>query len=50
MLVGADRSDPVGPGSVIYVPAGEQHKFTQVTQDLAMLVCCAPAEYSRARP
>ena len=39
---------PVGPGSVIYVPAGEPHHFTGVASDLAVLVLFAPAEYSRA--
>ena len=38
----------VGSGSVIYVPAGEPHRFTGVTSDLAVLVLFAPAEYSRA--
>jgi quercetin dioxygenase-like cupin family protein len=38
---------PVGPGSVIYVAAGEPHHFTGVTSDLAALVLFAPAEYSR---
>ncbi len=38
---------PVGPGSVIYVPAGEAHRFADVTQDLATLVLFAPAEGSR---
>ncbi len=36
----------VGPGSVIYVPAGEVHRFTQVFEDLAVVVVFAPAEYS----
>jgi len=27
---------PVGPGSVIYVPAGEEHRFTDVTEDLGL--------------
>ena len=40
---------PVGPGSVLYVPANEPHHFTNVTSDLAALVLFAPAEYSRAR-
>jgi len=40
---------PVHPGSVIYVPAGEVHKFTEITEDLAVVVLFAPAEYSRAR-
>jgi quercetin dioxygenase-like cupin family protein len=39
---------PVGPGSVLYVPANEPHHFTNVTSDLAVLVLFAPAEYSRA--
>jgi mannose-6-phosphate isomerase-like protein (cupin superfamily) len=38
----------VGPGSVIYVPAGEVHRFVDVTQDLALLVLFAPAEESRS--
>jgi mannose-6-phosphate isomerase-like protein (cupin superfamily) len=39
---------PVGPGSVLYVPANEPHHFTHITSDLAALVLFAPAEYSRA--
>jgi mannose-6-phosphate isomerase-like protein (cupin superfamily) len=38
----------VGPGSVIYVPAGELHRFVGITEDLALLVLFAPAEESRA--
>jgi len=38
----------VGPGAVIYVPAGEMHRFVDVTADLALLVLFAPAEESRA--
>ena len=37
----------VRPGSVIYVPAHEVHRFTGITQDLAALVLFAPAEGSR---
>jgi quercetin dioxygenase-like cupin family protein len=37
----------VGPGSVIYVAAGEEHRFTDVTEDLAALVLFAPAEGAR---
>ena len=44
------QTTPVGPGSVIYVPAGEPHHFTGVTSDLAAVVLFAPAEYSRAGP
>jgi mannose-6-phosphate isomerase-like protein (cupin superfamily) len=38
----------VGPGAVIYVPAGEVHRFTDIAEDLALLVLFAPAEESRA--
>ena len=38
----------VGPGAVIYVPAGEVHRFTSITEDLALLVLFAPAEETRA--
>lgn len=37
----------VGPGDVIYVPAGEDHRFVDVTEDLAVLVLFAPAYRSR---
>jgi len=44
----AGRMAEVRPGSVIYVPAGEEHRFTEVAEDLAVMVFFAPAEYSRA--
>jgi mannose-6-phosphate isomerase-like protein (cupin superfamily) len=47
-LESGGQSVPVGPGSVVYVPAGEVHRFTGVTEDLAVLVIFAPAEESRA--
>ena len=37
----------VGPGSVVFVPAGERHKFTEVSEDLALLVIFAPPYGSR---
>jgi mannose-6-phosphate isomerase-like protein (cupin superfamily) len=40
-------SVPVGPGSVLYVPAGQQHRFTRITEDLAAVVVFAPAEGAR---
>ncbi|SRR5712692_2766099 len=43
---GGDRVD-VAPGTVIYVPAKEEHRFAEVTEDLAVLVLFAPAEGSR---
>jgi mannose-6-phosphate isomerase-like protein (cupin superfamily) len=38
----------VGPGSVIFVPAGEEHRFAEVTEDLALLVVFGPAYGSRS--
>jgi mannose-6-phosphate isomerase-like protein (cupin superfamily) len=48
MLESGGDASPVGPGSVIYVPAGEVHRFTNVEQDLALLVFFAPPEESRS--
>jgi mannose-6-phosphate isomerase-like protein (cupin superfamily) len=47
-LVTPDRVADVGPGSVVFVPAGEEHRFTDVTEDLTVLVVFGPAEYTRA--
>jgi mannose-6-phosphate isomerase-like protein (cupin superfamily) len=43
---GGDRVE-VAPGTVIYVPAREEHRFADVTEDLAVLVLFAPAEGAR---
>jgi mannose-6-phosphate isomerase-like protein (cupin superfamily) len=37
----------VGPGSVIFVPANEEHRFVDITEDLTLLVLFGPAEYAR---
>jgi len=34
----------VAPGSVLFVEAGTEHRFTEITEDLAVLVFFAPAE------
>ena len=47
-LVTDSGTAAVAPGSVIYVPAGETHRFTDVTEDLALLVIFAPPYNSRA--
>jgi mannose-6-phosphate isomerase-like protein (cupin superfamily) len=47
-LVTDSGETPVGPGSVIYVPAHERHQFVDITEDLAVLVVFAPPEYSAA--
>ncbi len=39
----------VGPGSVVYVAAGEAHRFADIRQDLAAVVLFAPAYGSRQR-
>jgi mannose-6-phosphate isomerase-like protein (cupin superfamily) len=41
------RRVPVGPGSVLYVPAAEAHRFTDVTENLVTVVLFAPPEGSR---
>ena len=46
-LRGGDDVVDVGPGSAVYVPAGEEHRFTDVVADLTVLVLFAPAEGSR---
>jgi quercetin dioxygenase-like cupin family protein len=48
-LQAGGESVRVGPGSVIYVAAGEVHRFTAITADLAALVLFAPAEGARER-
>lgn len=47
-IVTPDGAAEVGPGSVIFVPAGEEHRFTEVTEDLALLVVFGPAYGSRS--
>ena len=37
----------IGPGSVIYVPACEYHQFTEISDDLSVVVVFAPAERTR---
>jgi len=39
-----DTVDEVGPGSIAFVPAGEMHRFEDITEDLEILVVFAPAE------
>jgi quercetin dioxygenase-like cupin family protein len=41
-------SAEVATGSVIFVPAGEPHRFTRISEDLAVLVVFGPAEFTRA--
>jgi len=46
LRAGRDRAE-VGPGSVVFVAAGEEHRFTDITEDLAAIVVFAPAEGAR---
>ena len=47
-LVTGSGSAEVGPGSVVFVPAMEAHRFTEIGEDLALLVIFAPPYGSRA--
>jgi quercetin dioxygenase-like cupin family protein len=38
----------VSPGSVIFVPAREEHRFVEITEQLQLVVVFGPAEGSRA--
>jgi len=48
VLTADSGSAAVGPGSVLFVPAGEGHRFTDITEDLTVLVVFGPAEGSRS--
>jgi len=41
-MVTPTGSEPVGPGDVLFIPAEEPHRFTNITEDLALLVFFAP--------
>jgi mannose-6-phosphate isomerase-like protein (cupin superfamily) len=43
-VAGEDRS--VGPGSLVFVAAGMEHRFHTIAEELTVLVFFAPAEYS----
>jgi mannose-6-phosphate isomerase-like protein (cupin superfamily) len=40
----ADEDRPVGPGSIVFVPAGTVHRFHAVEEALTVLVVFGPAE------
>lgn len=46
-IVTPDGAADVRPGSVIFVAAGEEHRFVDVTEDLALLVVFGPAYGAR---
>jgi mannose-6-phosphate isomerase-like protein (cupin superfamily) len=39
-----EHDRPVGPGSIIFVPAEVDHRFHSITSDLSILVVFAPPE------
>jgi quercetin dioxygenase-like cupin family protein len=47
VTVGID-THAVAPGSLVFVPAGVEHRFHDIASDLTLLVFFAPAEYSQA--
>jgi mannose-6-phosphate isomerase-like protein (cupin superfamily) len=48
-LVTSSGAVEVGPGSVVFVPAGETHMFTEILEDLSLIVVFAPPYGSRAK-
>jgi mannose-6-phosphate isomerase-like protein (cupin superfamily) len=47
-IVGGGDSVGLSPGSVVFVPANEEHRFVEITEDFTTLVFFAPAEGSRS--
>jgi len=43
-----DAAAEAVPGAVLFVPAGEEHRFTDVEEDLEVIVVFGPAEHTRA--
>lgn len=41
------RRIPSAAGTTLYVPANEEHRFVEVTEDLTVLVIFVPPEHSR---
>ena len=48
-LVTSSGAAEVGPGSVVFVPAGETHMFTEILEDLTLIVVFAPPYGSRGK-
>ena len=45
MLLIAGELHPVEPGSVAFVAAGIEHRFTEISEDLEVLVFWSPARH-----
>jgi mannose-6-phosphate isomerase-like protein (cupin superfamily) len=48
-LVTTSGAVEVSPGSVVFIPAGETHMFTEILEDLTLIVVFAPPYGSRAK-
>jgi mannose-6-phosphate isomerase-like protein (cupin superfamily) len=48
VLRAASGDAPAAAGSVLFVPAGEEHRFVEIEEDLELVVLFAPAEYTLA--
>ncbi len=46
-LVTDSGSAEAGPGSVLFVPAREKHQWTDIREDLTLIVIVAPPYKSR---
>jgi mannose-6-phosphate isomerase-like protein (cupin superfamily) len=46
-LVAGDDVGPVRAGDLLFVPAGEPHRFEDIAEDLELIVFFGPAEGSR---
>jgi mannose-6-phosphate isomerase-like protein (cupin superfamily) len=44
----ADETIDVGPGSVAFVAAGVEHRFSEIREDLEVLVFWSPARHTNA--
>jgi mannose-6-phosphate isomerase-like protein (cupin superfamily) len=47
-FVDADGRVPIGPGDTIFVAAGAEHRFVDITEDLVLVVVFAPPYRSRS--
>ncbi|WP_148575589.1 cupin domain-containing protein [Nocardioides caldifontis] len=47
-LAGPDVSIPVTAGSVVFVAAGEEHRFVDIEEELRVVVVFGPAEHTRS--
>ena len=43
-----DEDRPIEPGTVLFVAAGEEHRFHSITESLSLLVLFAPPRGSQA--